>query len=130
MRDVRADYDGRCYGVEEEQDDRHHAPRADRGEPYQIAAEGPEQNGVSPALTAHPGLAIPPAGPRAHVPLGHEVVAVDQGGPYQNEGRRDDRDHDRLDHLGVECTLYPLQGPDTEQPGGDAAHPQKTAIST
>src|SRR5215203_2890600 len=42
VRDVRADYYGRCHGVEKEQDDGHHAPRADGSEPDQVAAEGPE----------------------------------------------------------------------------------------
>src|SRR5215208_6210281 len=123
--DICADYNGRCYGIEKEQYDGHHAPRSDGGEPDQVTAQGPEKDGIGPAPTAHPTLAVPYAGLRALVPLWHEVVAVDQGHPYQNEGRGYDRDHDRLDPRGVEGTLYPLQGPDTEQPGRDAAHPQK-----
>src|SRR5215212_11702724 len=122
---VSADYNGRCYGIEKEQYNGHHAPRADRGEPDQVAAKSPEKDGISPAPTAHPALAIPPAGLRALVPLWHEVVAVDQGHPYQNEGRGYDRDHDRLDPRGIEGALYPLQGPDPEQPRRDAAQPQK-----
>jgi hypothetical protein len=122
---VSADYNGRCYGIEKKQNDGHHAPRADRSEPDQVAAEGPENDGVSPAPAAHPALAGPLTRLRALAPLWHEVVAVDQGHPYQNEGRGYDRDHDRLDPRGVEGALYPLQGPHTEQPGRDAAHPQK-----
>ena len=36
--DVRADYNGRRYGIEEQQYDGHNAPRADGGEPDQVAA--------------------------------------------------------------------------------------------
>src|ERR671912_1343075 len=125
MCDICADYNGRCYGIEKEQDNSHHAPRADGGEPDQVTAHGPEKNGVSPAPSAHPALASPLTRLRALAPLWHEVVAVDQGHPYQNEGRGYDRDHDRLDPRGVEGALYPLQGPHTKQPGRDAAHPQK-----
>jgi hypothetical protein len=91
---VSADYNGRCYGIEKEQYDGHHAPRADRSKPDQVAPEGPKKDGVSPAPSAHPASAIPPTGLRALVPLWHEVVAVDQGNPYQNEGRCYDRNHD------------------------------------
>src|SRR5688500_17370706 len=114
MRDIRADYNGRRYGIEQEQYDGHHAPRADGGEPDKVAAHGPEKNGVSPTTSAHPALASPLTRLRPLPPLWHKVVAVDQGHPYQNEGSGYDRDHDRLDPVGVEGAFYPLQGPDTE----------------
>src|SRR5829696_5320969 len=122
---VSADYNGRRYGIEKEQNDGHHAPRADRGEPDQVTAKGPEKNSVSPAPSAHPALAFPLTRLRPLPPLWHKVVAVDQGRTYENEGSGYDRDHDGLDPRRVEGALYPLQGPDTEQPCRNTAHPQK-----
>src|SRR5215210_5445510 len=82
--DVCADDDGRRYGVEKEQQDDHDASRADGGEPDQVATECTEQDGEDPALRAHAALSVPHPRPGGSGPLGHEILAEDQGSPYHN----------------------------------------------
>src|SRR5918994_5191213 len=47
--DVRPDYHGWGYRVEEEEYDRHDAPRAYRGEAHEVAAHSTEDDRVGPA---------------------------------------------------------------------------------
>src|SRR5215210_7330846 len=82
--DIRADHDRRRQGVEQEQYDRHDAPRAYRGETYKVAPGRAEDDSVDLASERHGGDTVPTPALAGRLAAHRQEDAKDQGHPGQH----------------------------------------------